>query len=82
MMLWFGVANAALFITRILALQVSRGLKLIVLVVLAGLLSLQLALVVTPLALAGVSWQFFEGERKRWRAPPLDVELQRSDVSS
>jgi len=32
--------------------------------VLAGLLSVQLALVVTPLALMGVSWQFFEGERK------------------
>lgn len=65
MMLWFGVANAALLSdvdSRLFKFQ--EGLKLIVLVVLAGLLSLQLALVVTPLALAGVSWQFFEGERK------------------
>lgn len=65
MMLWFGVANAALLSdvdSRLFRFQ--EGLKLIVLVVLAGLSSLQLALVLTPLALAGVSWQFFEGERK------------------
>ena len=76
MMLWFGVANAALLSdvdSRLFKFQ--EGLKLIVLVVLAGLLSLQLALVVTPLALAGMSWQFFEGERKRWRAPPLNIGL-------
>ena len=65
LMLWFGVANAALLSnadSRLFRFQ--EGLKLIVLAVLAGLLSVQLALVVTPLTLIVVSWQFFERENK------------------
>ena len=61
LMLWFGVANAALLSnaeSRLFRFQ--EGLKLIALAVLAGLLSLPLALVFTPLALIGVSWQLFE----------------------
>jgi len=63
LMLWFGVANAALLSnaeSRLFRFQ--EGLKLIALAVLAGLLSLPLALVITPLALIGVSWQLFERE--------------------
>ncbi|MEL0152173.1 MAG: sterol desaturase family protein [Halieaceae bacterium] len=65
MMLWFGVANAALLSnadSRLFRLQ--EGLKLITLFAFSGLLSPQLALAVTPIALIGVSWQLFERERK------------------
>ena len=65
MMLWFGVANAALLSNAdSRRFRFQEGLKLTVLAVLTGLLSLQLALVITPLALIGVSWQFFERENK------------------
>ena len=65
MMLWFGVANAALLSnadSRLFRLQ--EGVKLITFFVLAGLLSPQLTLAITPIALIGVSWQFFEKERE------------------
>ena len=65
MMLWFGVANAALLSNAdSRRFRFQEGLKLTVLAVLTGLLSLHLALVITPLALIGVSWQFFERENK------------------
>lgn len=65
LMLWFGVGNAALLSnaeSRLFRFQ--EGVKLIALAVLAGLLSLPLAFVITPLALIGVSWRLFERESK------------------
>lgn len=65
MMLWFGVGNAALlsnFDSRLFRFQ--EILKLFVLTTLAVVLSPKLVLVITPLALLGVSWQFFEKQRK------------------
>jgi hypothetical protein len=61
MMLWLGVANAALLSNYDSALfRVQEVVKLLVLGALAAQLSVASALAVIPLALTGTLWQWFE----------------------
>ena len=61
MMLWLGVANAALLSNYDSAwFRVQEVLKLLVLCVLAAKLSVATALVTIPFALMGTCWQWFE----------------------
>ena len=63
MMLWLGVANAALLSNYDSAwFRVQEVLKLLVLCALAAKLSVATALVTIPLALMGTCWQWFERE--------------------
>jgi hypothetical protein len=65
MMLWLGVANAALLSNYDSAwFRVQDVLKLLVLCALAARLSVATALVAIPLAVMGTIWQWFEREAK------------------
>jgi hypothetical protein len=63
MMLWLGVANAALLSNYDSAwFRVQDVLKMLVLCALAVQLSVATAFVVIPLTVMGVVWQWFEKE--------------------
>ena len=63
MMLWLGVANAALLSNYDSAwFRVQEVLKLLVLCVLAAQLSTAMALVIILSALTGTLWQWFDKE--------------------
>ena len=63
MMLWLGVANAALLSNHDSAwFRVQDALKLLALCALAAQLSPVIALIIIPLALMGTLWQWFDRE--------------------
>ena len=63
MMLWLGVSNAALLSNYDSAwFRMQDVLKMLVLCALAAQLSVATAFVVTPLAVMGTVWQWFERE--------------------
>ena len=83
MMLWLGVANAALLSNYDSAwFRVQEVLKLLVLCALAAKLSVATALVTIPLALMGTCWQWFEREARGGERHLVGKFLQCCDVGS
>ena len=71
MMLWLGVANAALLSNYdSVWFRVQDALKLLVLCALAAQLSVAMAFVAIPLAVMGTVWQWFETEAEVANATP------------